>query len=85
MAAIILFVLWAWALVDALLARNFRRGRRWMWLLVIVLAPLLGAMVYVIAGRDWGVRPADRRRHPSADPPLVPRGPDDDPEFLANL
>ncbi|EWS99910.1 membrane protein [Intrasporangium oryzae NRRL B-24470] len=52
-----------------------------VWLLV-VLVPVLGPIVWLVAGRTdaRGGRPPQAPRRPPG-----PRGPDDDPEFLRRL
>jgi hypothetical protein len=54
----ILFVaglaLWVWALVDAIQVRDdamYRNGNKLIWVLVIVLAGVIGAIVYLAVGR----------------------------------
>jgi hypothetical protein len=57
-----------------------------LWLLLILLFPIVGAIAWFIAGRPQrgtaGRGPAGRG--PSHRPP-PPRGPDDDPDFLRRL
>lgn len=66
-----------YALVDCLRAdpRDLRLFRRPVWLLII-LVPLAGAVVYLLAGRPLGA---------SEEPLPRPLAPDDDPEFLRRL
>jgi hypothetical protein len=65
------------------------------WLFVIVL-PVLGPLLWLVAGRPHRARhsrPARERSRPAYDAPppppdtagTYPLGPDDDPEFLARL
>ncbi|MEO6412795.1 MAG: PLDc N-terminal domain-containing protein [Pedococcus sp.] len=57
-----------------------------LWLLLILLFPIVGAIAWFIAGRPQrgtaGRGPTGRG--PSHRPP-PPRGPDDDPDFLRRL
>ena len=57
-----------------------------LWLLLILLFPIVGAIAWFIAGRPQrgttGGGPSGRG--PSHRPP-PPRGPDDDPDFLRRL
>ncbi|MDN5790898.1 MAG: PLDc N-terminal domain-containing protein [Micrococcales bacterium] len=55
-----------------------------VWL-IVVLVPVLGPLVWFVAGRTdaRGGRPP-RRPGPTPRPP-GPRGPDDDPDFLRKL
>src|SRR5919206_3474655 len=66
-----------YALVDCLRAdaRDLRLFRRPVWLLII-LVPLAGAVLYLLAGRPLGV---------TEEPITRPLAPDDDPEFLRRL
>jgi Phospholipase_D-nuclease N-terminal len=46
--------LWIWALVDAIRVpddRYYQSGTKLVWVLVIVLLQVIGAIVYLIAGR----------------------------------
>lgn len=48
------FALWIWALVDAVRVpddRFYRAGTKLVWVLVIVLLQLIGAVVYLAVGR----------------------------------
>ena len=90
MILIFLVVVWSWALVDALFADRFRRGGRLLWTLVIAVGFIPGVALYLLVGRENRRRSPRRVGHPSVDTfqgtdrPL-PRGPDDDPDFLRSL
>jgi hypothetical protein len=48
------FVVWIWALVDAISVpddSHYRAGNKLIWVLVIVLAQVIGALVYLAVGR----------------------------------
>ncbi len=47
------FVLWVWALVDAIRTPDgaFRAGNQLIWVIVIVFANVIGAVIYVVIGR----------------------------------
>src|SRR5919206_1371411 len=66
-----------YALVDCLRAdaRDLRLLPRPAWLLIIIV-PLVGAVLYLLAGRPVGV---------TEEPAPRPLAPDDDPEFLRRL
>lgn len=55
-------VVWIWALVDVVRVPDdsmFKTGNKLIWVLVVVLAGLVGAIVYLIVGRPAaGARPA---------------------------
>jgi hypothetical protein len=67
-----------YAFVDCLRAdpRDLRALPRPVWLLVVLLVPLVGAVVYLVAGRS---------RRVADEPEVRPLAPDDDPEFLRRL
>src|SRR4051794_2239180 len=76
-AVLVLVGVMVYAFVDCLRAdaRDLRRLPRPAWLLVI-LVPLAGALLYLVAGRPLSV---------SDEPVVRPLAPDDDPEFLRRL
>jgi hypothetical protein len=48
------FAVWIWALVDVVRVPDesmFRAGNKLIWVLVVVLAGFVGAIVYLIVGR----------------------------------
>ena len=80
-------------LTDSELVRNLPKP---VWVLVVLLVPLAGGVVWLLAGRPaeataapGGARSrAGRRDHPAGRarrPRPRPKGPDDDPEFLRRL
>ncbi|MGJ3189323.1 hypothetical protein FQP90_12465 [Paenarthrobacter nitroguajacolicus] len=77
---VVVLVIFVYALVDVIRTdRHQTRGiSKTAWIIVMILLPLLGAILWFIFGRPYG-RPTAQpiRRHPTA--------PDDDPEFLRNL
>ncbi|WP_275006282.1 PLDc N-terminal domain-containing protein [Promicromonospora iranensis] len=92
--------LMAYALADVWGADEDERGGlpRWLWVLLIVLLPLLGAISWIVmrvaarrsgAGPSAGGRPGGSRPKPPTRPgprrPSGPVAPDDDPEFLWRL
>lgn len=44
-------VFWVWALVDAIKNPRLTDNERLIWILVIVLASWVGALIYLLAGR----------------------------------
>jgi phospholipase D-like protein len=74
---------WIWALVDAIRVPDdsqYRSGNKLVWVLVIVLAQLIGAIIYFVVGRPEGGASkaiADRqgRPAPGAPPPPPPPPP----------
>lgn len=89
---IIALGLMIYALVDCIQAGDdVRFLPRWAWIVLIVVVSYAGPIVYLIVGRPNGTgtkrgmpwpatRTAGFREYERA-----PRGPDDDPEFLAGL
>ncbi len=82
-----------WCLVD-LLPREDSEVQglpKVAWVVVLLLFPLLGGLAYLLAGRSPQARPGSPRRsrptpRPAGAPPVPPaRGPEDDPEFQAQL
>jgi Phospholipase_D-nuclease N-terminal len=56
--------IWVYALVDAISVPEdsmYRAGNKLIWVLVILLAPLAGALIYLAIGRPAVDRPRRRR------------------------
>lgn len=66
-----------YAFIDVLTtpATWIQRGPKWLWAIAVLVLPLLGAVLWFIAGR-----PPRRRRNERA-----MTAPDDDPDFLRQL
>lgn len=66
-----------YAFIDVLAtpASAIHRGPKWLWALAVLVLPLLGAVLWFVAGR-----PPRRRR-----PGRSVSAPDDDPDFLRKL
>jgi Phospholipase_D-nuclease N-terminal len=77
-AQLVLFVL---ALISVLSADRVRNAPRALWVLLIVLIPLLGPLLYFLWGRP---RQAPREGTPLRRNPR-PSSPDDDPDFLRSM
>jgi type VI protein secretion system component VasK len=48
------FVFWVWAIVDVVKVPDdsmFKAGNKLIWVLVIVIAGVLGAIIYLVVGR----------------------------------
>jgi hypothetical protein len=66
------FVVWIWALVDAIQVPDdsmYRSGTKLVWVLVIVLTQVVGAIIYFAIGRP------PRRAAPTSPPPSPPPPP----------
>lgn len=77
---LVLLALWISSIIDV--ARTpapvTRALPKWAWLLVVVLIPLLGGLLWVLLGRE---RPGPGRMFGRR----APAAPDDDPQFLRRL
>ena len=75
---------------DAILIRNLPKT---LWVFLIILIPVIGPIVWLVAGRpEPGQRPRQvpwpstaTAGFPEYERPRPPRGPDDDDAFLAQL
>lgn len=74
-AVLLLIAFWVYSIVDcALLQPTRHRGvSKPVWLLIVVLLPIVGGILWFIVGRGR-VRPV-----------AVPKAPDDDPNFLGTI
>jgi len=87
MAKVLLFLvplaLTIYAVIDAIQTEDTRVQYlpKLVWLLLIFLFTPIGAIAWLVTGRQHG--PRSGRRGSSY--PTAPRGPDDDPDFLRNL
>ena len=64
-----------WSLVDVIRMPNdasFKTGTQIVWVIVILLAGLIGAIVYLVIGRPPGGATAARQRPALAAPPPPP-------------
>jgi hypothetical protein len=77
---LVLLALWISSIIDVVRTPSpaTRALPKWAWLLIVVVLPLIGGLIWVLLGRE---RPEPgryfRRRSPAA--------PDDDPQFLRRL
>lgn len=49
-------VLWLWALINVIKSDFSNESNKIIWLLVIILLPFPGALLYLFIGRDQRVR-----------------------------
>lgn len=79
----------ALALISCLSAEDgeVRALPRYVWVIVILLFPIVGSIVYFAVGRPIRTAPRSTWRVGGGFPETArpPRAPDDDPEFLAKL
>lgn len=78
-----LLAFWLFSLFDVVTTPEdeVRNVPKPLWILVVVLIPLLGGLVWMARGRPRVPRAA----RPVTPGPGAPTGPDDDPEFLREL
>lgn len=68
-------IVWIWALVDAVKVPDdsmFRAGNKLIWVLIIVFAQVIGAIIYLAVGRPSA---AERVSGPPRDPNMPPPPP----------
>lgn len=89
--AFTLYVLLDVVLTDSSLVRNLPKLT---WVLIVLFVPLVGGIVWLVAGRPQQATAAPggarsrsgRRDHPAGrNRREPPKGPDDDPDFLRSL
>ena len=49
------FILWVWALIDCLLHETDEGNNRLIWMLVVILTNIIGALIYLILRRPMRV------------------------------
>ena len=78
--AVAVLVIFVYGLVDVIRTEGrLTRGiSKPAWIIVMIILPVLGAILWLLIGRPRGTRP-----QPQAFP--HPAAPDDDPDFLRNL
>jgi hypothetical protein len=84
---LIVMCLWIFCLVDVITSveGTTRNLPRMVWLLIVLLLPLVGSILWLVAGRPEGVsRERSTSRFPEYDRPgrHVAQSADDDAEFL---
>ena len=55
--AVLWLAIWIWALVDALRNPTLTDTMRLVWMLVIIFAPVIGALLYLVMARSRGAKP----------------------------
>jgi len=48
------FVFWLWMLIHAITNKGLSDGEKILWVLVIILIPLVGSIIYFFIGRPKG-------------------------------
>jgi hypothetical protein len=67
--------LWIFALVDCIRVQDdsmYRSGTKLIWIIVIALTQVIGAIIYLVVGRpETGTRPPAVGRPPPPPPPAI--------------
>jgi hypothetical protein len=90
---LIMLALWLFCIIDVITAdaSRIRHLPRMVWLLIVLLIPDIGSIVWLIAGHTWDPRPAPptgiQRAFPEYDRPgrHIAVNPDDDEAFLSQI
>jgi hypothetical protein len=99
---LLVVALWIFCLVDVIVSKEdeCRNLPKLLWLLIVLMLPDIGSVLWLIAGRPRGLRQSwqQRRTHPAVTsraprPKTAPRptmpsagaNPDDDDEFLRSI
>ncbi|WP_460370942.1 PLDc N-terminal domain-containing protein, partial [Actinocorallia lasiicapitis] len=79
--SLLLLALWIYCLFDVITtpAANVRTLPKPFWLLIVLLLPDLGSIIWLVFGRPRVIAAAAAAR------PVVAGGPDDDEDFLRGL
>ncbi|NUW44837.1 PLD nuclease N-terminal domain-containing protein [Nonomuraea rhodomycinica] len=83
-----LLAFWLYSLFDLITTpeEEVRNVPKTLWLLIVVLVPFAGGLFWMLLGRPQGARTTERApRRPDVHHAPIPKGPDDDPEFLREL
>lgn len=52
-------ILWLWALIDLLKSNFTDNMNKMIWAIVIIFIPVMGALLYLIIGRNQKIRPSN--------------------------
>lgn len=93
--ALVMFAVWLFCIIDVITTPEYacRNLPKLAWLLIVILLADIGAIAWLVAGRDWNTHrstdlPYKGNRGRTAGPPRAPvraTNPDDDEQFLAGL
>ncbi|MEV6277817.1 PLD nuclease N-terminal domain-containing protein [Nocardia sp. NPDC051832] len=86
---LITLALWVYCLIDVIMSPDteVRQLPKGLWLLIIILVPTIGAILWLLLGRPVDAKPRSTTRYAEYDRPgrYVPQNPDDDEAFLRQL
>ena len=76
--AILAVAFYIYCIIDVLRTRSgeTRALPRWVWLILVILVPLVGGLLWLLLGKVWNSPGSNRRRRRG------PVAPDDDPAFI---
>jgi hypothetical protein len=79
--AILAVAFYIYCIIDVLRTRSgeTRALPRWVWLILVILVPLVGGLLWLLLGKVWNSPGSNRRRRRG------PVAPDDDPAFLKKI
>ncbi|WP_248962243.1 PLDc N-terminal domain-containing protein [Sphaerisporangium perillae] len=83
-----LLAFWLYCLFDLITTpeEDVRNLPKFLWVLIVILLVDLGGLLWLLLGRPLSEQTVQRQRLGRSGPrPSVPRGPDDDPDFLRDL
>ena len=61
------FIVWIWALVD-ILKNEFTANNKLIWLVLVVILPVLGVVLYYFIGREQKIGPSGTVTERTTDP-----------------
>jgi hypothetical protein len=79
-AALVLIAVYIYGIIDVSRtpAAESRTLPKWLWLVLVLVIPVLGTVLWLFLGRNWTAGGGRRSKR-------GPKAPDDDPRFLAQL
>ena len=93
--ALALLALWVYCILDVIATEEamMRNLSKVLWLIIVILLPTIGSLAWLLLGRpeNAGYRPGDTTPRETKPRPSLPRsrprplGPEDSPEFIADL
>jgi hypothetical protein len=91
---LVMLGLWLFCIIDVITTdeARIRNLPKFAWLLIVLLLPDIGSIIWLVAGHTWDARPTPRpngasARYPEYDRPgrASAANPDDDEIFLAQV
>jgi hypothetical protein len=84
---LLVVALWLFCLVDVIVSKEdeCRNLPKLLWLLIVLMLPDVGSVLWLIAGRPRGLRQSWQQRTPRTTMAPPQMNPDDDEEFLRSI